>query len=79
MSYISGDYWLICDVCGFRIRRSQIRKRWDGLMVCASDWEPRHPQDFVKGRVDRMAVPIARPEPVDNFLTESITDPEKIG
>ena len=66
--YIPGDFWRICDVCGFRYRSSQTFKRWDGLITCSEDWEPRHPQDFVRGRMDRQNIPDPRPEQVDTFL-----------
>jgi hypothetical protein len=36
-------------------------------MVHDGCWEPRHPQDFVKARVDHQTVPWARPEPDDVF------------
>lgn len=67
-SYSPGDYYVICDVCGFKYRASQTQRRWDNLRVCAKDWEPRHPQDFVRGRRDRQRVPDPRPEPADNFI-----------
>ncbi len=51
--WVFGDHWRICDCCGFKVRASQTRKRWDGLIVCREDWETRHPQDSVKSRVDR--------------------------
>ena len=63
-----GGHYVICDVCGFKIRASETRKRWDGLRVCTKDWEPRHPQDGVRGQRDRQAVTDARPEPPDVFL-----------
>jgi hypothetical protein len=66
--YIPGDFYRICDVCGFKVRASATRKRWDGLMVCLPDWETRHPQDGVRGRRDRQRVPEARPEPTDRFI-----------
>jgi len=62
--YIPGDPWYQCDRCGFDYRQSEIRKQWDGLMVCGKCWEPRHPQDFVKGVKDHQAVKDARPAPV---------------
>jgi hypothetical protein len=68
MTYIAGDFWRICDSCGSKFRASQTLKRWDGQIVCHDDWEPRHPQDFVRGRLDRQNVPEARPEPVDAFV-----------
>jgi hypothetical protein len=74
MTYIPGDFWRICDVCGFKCRASETSKRWDGLMVCREDFEPRHPQDFVRGRRDRQNVPDPRPEAADTFIgpTEAI-------
>jgi hypothetical protein len=63
--YAPGDFWRVCDVCGFDYRASETRKRWDGLITCEADWEPRHPQDYVRGRVDRQNVPEPRPQPVE--------------
>lgn len=65
MGYVKGDFWRVCDVCGFEYRASQTRKRWDNLIVCQADFEERHPQDFVRGRADRQTVPDPRPETVD--------------
>ena len=69
--YVPGEYYVICDECGFKVRSSETRKRWDGMRVCTKDWEPRHPQDGVRGRVDRQAVPNARPEQPDDFLSDN--------
>jgi hypothetical protein len=68
MTYIHGDFWRICEVCGFKCRASETSKRWDGLIVCREDFETRHPQDFVRGRKDRQNVPDPRPEPPDVFI-----------
>lgn len=68
MTYIRGGFYRICDVCGFKYRASETFKRWDGLFVCAEDFETRHPQDFVRGRIDRQNVPNPRPEPPDVFI-----------
>lgn len=67
MTYVAGDFWRICDVCGFKTRSSKTAKRWDGLIVCFADFEERHPQDFVRGRADRQNVPDPRPEPADSI------------
>jgi len=37
-------------------------------MVCEDDWEPRQPQDFVRGVADYQAPPWTRPEPQDQFI-----------
>ncbi len=72
--YIPGDHWVTCDRCGFDVRSSRARKTWDGLVVCPDDWEPRHPQDFVRGREDRQAAQgLVRPEPAE--VTQTFTEP----
>ena len=54
-----------CDICGFHYRKSDMRKRWDGVWACNKDWEIRNPQDFVRGIKEKINVPVARPDPVD--------------
>jgi len=66
--YKDGDYNAICDECGKKYKFSQLKKRWDGLFVCSRDWEPRHPQDYLKGIRDNMSVPISRPEAANSFI-----------
>ncbi len=67
--YKHGDNNVICDVCGAKVKASQTLRRWDQLIVCRDDWEPRHPQDFVRGRRDRQVAPVSRPESPDYFLS----------
>jgi hypothetical protein len=67
-SYKPGDYNAICDVCGFKHKASQLKQRWDGLMVCAEDFETRHPQDLIRIPTENPAVPWSRPEPTDDFI-----------
>ncbi len=63
----------ICDRCGSKKWNDELRKEWTGLMVCAVGcWEPRHPQDRVRGKADRQAPPWVRPEPADVFLATSL-------
>lgn len=64
----SGDWSVICDSCGFKFKASQLRKRWDGFYVCAADWEPRHPMDFLKTPDESKPLPWTRPEPTDTFI-----------
>lgn len=72
-AYRPGNHWLICDECGAKFRLSEMRKRWDGAMVCRKDWEPRHPQESVRSRSDKVSVPVARPEGTDTYITTPIT------
>ena len=49
-------------------KSNELQLRWDGLMVCSGDWEPRQPQDFVHGVADKQVPPFARPEQSDSFV-----------
>jgi len=61
--YIPGNYWMICDRCGTRFRRSQMKEEWTGLWVCKRYcWTVRHPQDFVTSIPDDPSVPVSRPD-----------------
>ena len=66
--YKKGDWKGVCDACGQRFLMSKLRLRWDGLIVCSKDWNPRQPQDFVRAKVDIQAVPVTRPESADTFI-----------
>ena len=66
--YDKTDWKSICDSCGRIFKASVLRKRWDGLMVCPDDWEPRQPQDFVRGVADTQAPMWTRPEASDTFV-----------
>ncbi len=72
--YKPGDWNLICDVCGTKIKASESKRRWDGLIVCKRDFEFRHPMDFIKARTDKISVPFSRSEPVDQFVTINYID-----
>ena len=73
MSYYAPGAWnVICQRCGFERKSFQVRKEWTGLIVCSDGcWEPRHPQDLVRGKKDRQAPPpgMINPEPDDVFLS----------
>lgn len=36
----------ICDVTGFRVKQSEVTRRWEGFYVIRAAWHPRQPQDF---------------------------------
>lgn len=61
----SYEYNAICDICGFKLKASQLRKRWDGYMVCNKDYELRHPLDFFTNRNDVHLLPFIRSQPAD--------------
>jgi len=65
----SGEWNAICDVCGLKMKATDLTKRWDGLMVCAQDWEQRHPQELIRPIPDQTKLPWTRPEAQDQFIT----------
>jgi len=50
----SGLHWVCCDRCGFDYYHTEVREEWNGLVVCRECYEPRHPQDFVRGKRDKI-------------------------
>lgn len=68
MPYVEGDHYFISDRSGLRFRVSEMRKEWNGSVVHVSEWDPRHPQDFVRGLADKQSVPNARPQPIDIYV-----------
>lgn len=68
--YRPGDHYVICDRCGLKKRRSDCKKTWDKLIVCAATcFEERHPQDTVRAVKEHPGVKDARPESADVFLS----------
>lgn len=67
--YKAGSYNVICDVCGFEFKADEVKKRWDGLMVCNEDFEHDHPQKHIRVREDSLTVAWVRNEPDDSFIT----------
>ena len=78
--YKPGDNWLVCDVCGCNVYSSAALERWDGAVVCKQDWEPRHEQDFVRARADKIKPDgLLRPEGEDDYTTiPGISGPDPI-
>ena len=66
----AGNHWVNCDRCNAHIRAKDAMITWDNYVVCPDDWEVRHPQDFVRGRQDKITPdePI-RPENEDVFVS----------
>lgn len=66
--YVKGTHNVICDRTGFKVKRSQCKYEWNGLLVREEDWEERQPQDFVRGVPDGKPVKDLRPETADVFV-----------
>lgn len=61
LHYISGSFYRTSDRTGFPQRAGSTRKEWNGLIVEDKVWEPRQPQDLVKGVPDKQSVEDPRP------------------
>lgn len=64
----------VCDRCGSVFNLRALRKEWTGLTVCDGPnsnhcWDPRQPQDYVRGVRDQQALRNPRPEAADVFIT----------
>ena len=69
-SYAPGEHNVICDICAKKIKSSQARKTWDGLIVCPEDYDEKHPafSPLPKFPQEGKAVKDARPESTDTFI-----------
>lgn len=76
--YRPGDALAICDSCGYRFHLSELKKDWRGFMVCKEDYEPRHPQDTIEVKKERIVIRDARPEVEDIFLEPGDVTPEDL-
>jgi len=66
--YLELDDWnAVCAECGRKFKASQLRRHWQEYWVCAAHWEPRHPQDFVRGAPASALPPWTQPAPTNSF------------
>lgn len=66
-----GEHYVWCDRTGFKVPASETVREWDGKVVWNRVYEPRHPQDFVRGVREDGTVHDARPRPADRFLGDN--------
>ena len=69
-----GTWNALCDRCQKKYKANQLRKEWTGWMVCESCWEPRHPQEFLRGQPEDENVDWSRPDTRENIDTYDDTD-----
>ena len=76
--YKHGDINAICDCCLIKFKASELRKQWDGQMVCADCYEERHPQDTIRPRPETHKPSWTRPEPDPVYITVAEIDTSKL-
>jgi hypothetical protein len=69
-----GQWKACCDRCGLDFKARELRLEWTGLRVCDDCWDPRHPQDLLKGKADRQAPPWTRPEQEGSEINTTTRD-----
>lgn len=69
--FVPGTCNTICDVTGFKVKRSECMVRWDGFVCIPEVWHPRQPQDFPAIIQPEQVISDARPKPVDDVPTVS--------
>jgi hypothetical protein len=71
--YKPGSFYRVCERTGFATRAERTQREWQGLFVRREVFEPRQPQDFVRGVPDIQTVPYSRPRPADVFIQTELT------
>jgi hypothetical protein len=64
--YKSGSHYAVSDFDGLVYRAEDLKKTWEGWWVSEEDWEPRHPQDFLRVKEEK----IAADEPLRNDIVD---------
>lgn len=73
-----GNYNVICDVTGFKRKRSDVSYRWDGALVLPVAWDPR-PEYLIPPNInDNVSVPDARPDQEAVFIDPLPSDLNRI-
>ena len=77
MSLKIGQHNSISDISGFKFKSSEMVKltgEQAGLICHKSEWNPAHPQLYIRARKDDQGVIDARVRPADTFPTPPTQD-----
>jgi hypothetical protein len=58
----------VSDRTGFPMRAEHTRRQWNNIYTELETWEPRQPQDLVRGVKDKQSVQDARPLAPNTFV-----------
>ncbi len=59
--YRPGRWKAVCDSCGLDYYNDELFEDWEGKRVCKKDLETRHPQEFVRNRIEKITPSWVRP------------------
>ena len=65
----------ICDITGFKVKLSEVQRRWEGWYVIPEGFHPRQPQDFPVIPVKQQVYKNVR---IESETDEAVTPPEII-
>ena len=68
LHYRPGSFYRVSDRTGFAVRAEHTRLQWNQVMTELETWEPRQPQDLVKGVADNQTVPYPRTLGANTFV-----------
>jgi len=57
-SYTPGTYKRECDKCGWDYLRVQMKREWNGLIVCADCFDPRHPSTYPRPQITERPIKV---------------------
>lgn len=66
--YRRRSHNVISDRSGFEYKAGETRTEWNGHIVGRDEWEPRHPQSYIRARPERPGVRNPRPGASDIFV-----------
>lgn len=72
-----GNWNAQCFRCGLKRKASELVRQWQGYYVCPEHWEPRQPQDFVRGVPDNPGAPWVQPD-ADVYVGPPICNPPAV-
>lgn len=81
--YVTHNYFepnasnTICDVTGFKVKSTEVLRRWEGFYVIPEAWNTRQPQDFAPYILETVTYKNTRFESA-NPSTAAATAPEVI-
>ena len=71
--FVGGTTNAICDASGFKCKRSELVKRWDGYWVLPEFNHPRQPQDFAPKIIPQVVLTGTRPPTITEEDAPPIT------
>ena len=66
--YKRGTWRYRCDTCGAIYKSDYSRLQWDGLRVCPTCFDYRHPQELLRAPRPPQPIPWSRPDIIPDYL-----------